>query len=113
MTSESEYSRSLESEEGHVRQTFFVYQDEAQEPRLDVSMESEDDKILKEQLIKQNTGVDDIDLDGRLIEKILENPKKAQFDIKYAFVKKSFMSLDRNVNKTIAKSTSSHMTCTK
>lgn len=76
-------------------------------------MESEEDRLIKEQLIKEQMGVDDIELDGKLIQKILEAPKQAQYEINFAFVKKSFFSLDKNVNKAIAKSTSSHHTFSK
>jgi hypothetical protein len=67
---DSDYSEPL-------RPTFFVYNEEAQENLLHVSMESEDDRIIKESLIKQYTGMDDIKLDGPLLQKILENPVEA------------------------------------
>ena len=54
-----------------------MYNEEAQEPKLEVSMESEEDRLIKEQLIKEQMGVDDIELDGKLIQKILEAPKQA------------------------------------
>jgi hypothetical protein len=39
-------------------------------------MESEDDRLIKENLIKEHTGMEDIELDGPLIERILEEPRE-------------------------------------
>ena len=53
-----------------------MYADENHDNQLYPSMESDDDAQLKTQLIRQNVKQGTKLLDGPLIERILEDPKK-------------------------------------